>query len=197
MFKNMDLSKSISDVIQKGTQIANSRFTHCFNSQKNKYPLSPFHADSALTYLVYLASSIYQTVDDPSSKIAAEAVYYYTRCHFHIDIFPSRVIPQEILFVHPLGSILGNAKFGRRLVVYQQVSVGGNPKLEYPVIGDDVVLFSKASVIGRSVIGNNCSVGAGVVLNNVMVADNTTVYLDNGHLKQKANTHCNRERFFL
>ena len=197
MKKAMDLPGYFSDVIDSGIPMANLRFTHCYNNQKNKYPLSPFHVDSALTYLVYLASTIYQTVDHPSCKIVAEAVYYYSRGHFHIDVFPSRIIPQEILFVHPLGSILGNAKFGRRLVVYQQVTIGGNPKLEYPVIGDDVVLFSKSSVLGRSVIGNNCSIGAGVILNNQIVADDTIVYLDNGCLKQKQNTHCNRERFFL
>jgi serine O-acetyltransferase len=195
--KTMDLPGYFSDVIDSGIHSANSRFTYCYNSQKNKYSLSPFHVDSALTYLVYLASSIYQTVEHPSCKIVADAVYYYLRSHFHIDVYPSRIIPPEILFVHPLGSILGNARFGRRLVVYQQVTVGGNPKLEYPVIGDDVVLFSKSSVLGRSVIGNNCAVGAGVILNNQIVADDTIVYLDNGCLKQKQNTHSNRERFFL
>lgn len=197
MKRTMDLPGHFSEVIDRGIAIANARFTYCYNSQRNKYTLSPFHVDSALTYMVYLASSIYQTVDHPSCKIVAEAVYYFSRCHFGIDVFPSRNIPQEILFVHPLGSILGNAQFGRRLVVYQQVTVGGNPKLEYPVIGDDVVLFSKSSVLGRSVIGNNCSIGAGVIINNQIVEDNTIVYLDNGSLKQKRNTHCNRERFFL
>jgi serine O-acetyltransferase len=84
-------------------------------------------------------------------------------------------MPNVFHLEHPVGSVLGQAAFGEYLVVYQGVSVGGDMKLRYPVVGEGVALFAKSSVIGSAVIDDNCAVGAGVQVYGARVAPNTAV----------------------
>jgi serine O-acetyltransferase len=167
-------------------------FRVCYMSQKRPHLLGPYNVDAQLTFCVVLSRLLYRN----DFKMLAEMLYYYTRTTFACDIYPARELPECFLGVHPLGTVLGNAQYGNRLVFYQQVTIGGNPKLEYPIIGDDVVLYSKASVIGSCKIGSNTIVGAGVTLINEEVPCNVVVFMDGDIRNVKANARKNHEDFF-
>jgi serine O-acetyltransferase len=169
-------------------------FKRNHNAQRNKYSeISHWNVDQCIHYYVFLQSLLY----DHGHQQLSERVYYYLRTNFNIDIFPSRRLPDNILFVHPLGSILGNARYSNYMVVYQGVTVGGNTKLEYPAIGEDAVFYSGAKVIGNSRIGHNAVIGAGVTINNEEIPDNTVVFLDQNNLRQfKLNKQDNRRKYF-
>lgn len=58
-----------------------------------------------------------------------------------------------------------SALFGQNVWVYQGVTVGSiRGKEGVPKIGNNVILFSGAKVIGGVTIGDNCVIGAGAVV---------------------------------
>ena len=84
-------------------------------------------------------------------------------------------MPEIFHLEHPIGAVIGRAEIGNYFVIHQGATVGGNLDLELPVIGENVVLYTGAMVIGRCNIGNNCQIGAGVILHNENVASGTTL----------------------
>lgn len=60
--------------------------------------------------------------------------------------------------------INGGAKVGRNVTIFQGVTIGSVRGKGTPTIGDNVVIFSHAQVVGDITIGNNVMVGAGSVV---------------------------------
>ena len=89
-------------------------------------------------------------------------------------------LPPHFLCEHPLGSVLGRAKYGDYLLVYQGTTVGGNRgkdgKLFYPTLGNNVVLYANATVLGDTHVGNNVVISANTYLMNEVIPDNCLVF---------------------
>ncbi len=82
---------------------------------------------------------------------------------------------------HPLGSVLGRAQYGDYLYIYQGVTIGGNTKLgkdklDYPIIGDNVIMYSNAKVLGNARIGNNVILSANTYVIAENIPDNSVVF---------------------
>lgn len=78
---------------------------------------------------------------------------------FGIDVFYGIELPEVFMFVHPIGTILGNAKYSNYLVIYQGVTIGSLINGRYPSFGERTIVYSNSSVIGDCQFGNNCIVG--------------------------------------
>lgn len=75
---------------------------------------------------------------------------------------------------HMNGLVIGDGvKVGDNVTVYQQVTLGGKnigdmEKDNYPIIEDNVIIFSGAKILGKITIGENSIIGANsVVIENV------------------------------
>lgn len=86
-----------------------------------------------------------------------------------LNIGPGLIIP------HTQGVILGAARIGANVTIYQQVTLGakmadwGYDPSTRPVVEDGVTITAGAKVLGAVTLGRNCIVGANaVVLSNVM-----------------------------
>lgn len=80
---------------------------------------------------------------------------------------------------HGQGCILYLNTAGENLSIWQNVTIGRNPKtavegIDMPSFGDNVNVYAHAVVIGNIHIGNNVSIGAGAVVTR-SVPDNCTV----------------------
>lgn len=79
------------------------------------------------------------------------------------------LIDTDTKFPHPIGIVIGaGVKVGNNCKIYQHVTIGtkdGYPP--YPIIGDNVVVYAGASVIGDVKIGNNVIIGA----NSLVLSD--------------------------
>lgn len=91
-----------------------------------------------------------------------------------------RLLDNNVEFVHPVGVVISKyAQIGKNCKIYQNVTIGDgklNPTTnkKAPTIGDNVVIFANAVIIGGIKIGANCTIGAGsVVLKDI--EDNCTV----------------------
>jgi len=92
-----------------------------------------------------------------------------------IDIHPGAVIGERFFIDHGTGVVIGEtAVIGDNVRMYQGVTLGaktfavtpegrlvkGNPR--HPIVEDDVVIYSGASVLGRIVIGRGAVIGGNV-----------------------------------
>lgn len=95
------------------------------------------------------------------------------------DWFYAVDLPVHFLCEHPLGSVLGRAKYGDFFFIYQGTTVGGNRRngqLYYPTLGENVILFANSTVLGDTHIGNNVVVSANTYLINEVIPDNCVVF---------------------
>jgi serine O-acetyltransferase len=82
-----------------------------------------------------------------------------------IEISPGATIGPGTTFVHGHGIVIGQgARVGRRCRLYQQVTLGGDRQGAYPVLGDDVVVYAGAKVLGGVTLGDGAVVGANAVV---------------------------------
>ncbi|MZH02628.1 MAG: hypothetical protein F3745_04305 [Nitrospinae bacterium] len=172
---------------------ADSEFSLLRESQKNKYNvLDNFNVDQFIHFLIILQRILFSQ----NERQISNKIYFYLRTRFCIDLYPDREFPKHFLLVHPLASVLGRAKYGDWFVCYQHVTCGGNSNLEYPTIGAQCVLFTGAKVIGRSKIGDNCIIGAGCIVYNENIDDNTVIYSKDGKNIKKNNKKNNKKNYF-
>lgn len=71
----------------------------------------------------------------------------------------------------------GNAKIGENCTIYQGVTIGSQrgPKGGVPQIGNNVVMFAGAKIIGKVVIGDNAVIGANAVVTKDVPANAVVV----------------------
>lgn len=100
---------------------------------------------------------------------------------------------QKTRFILPVGLVISKyARLGKNCVLYQNVTIGGkdfpnkvgNPD-HYPQIGDNVVIYPGAFIVGAVKIGNNCIIGANTVVvsnipDNSMVGGNPSKVMPRG-----------------
>ncbi len=92
-----------------------------------------------------------------------------------IDIHPAAVIGPGIMIDHGTGIVIGaTCRIGRNVKIYQGVTLGarsfetdsdGNPVkgvARHPVVGDNVVIYSNATILGRVTIGHGAVIGGNV-----------------------------------
>ena len=92
-----------------------------------------------------------------------------------IDIHPSATIGESFTIDHGTGIVIGaTAIIGDNVKIYQGVTLGaksfsldsdGNPVKgvpRHPVIGNNVIIYSNASILGRISIGDNAIIGGNI-----------------------------------
>lgn len=92
-----------------------------------------------------------------------------------IDIHPSATIGESFTIDHGTGIVIGaTAIIGDNVKIYQGVTLGaksfpldedGNPVkgvARHPIIGNNVIIYSNASILGRITIGDNAVIGGNI-----------------------------------
>ena len=175
------------------------RMEHCFSHIHKKYYIDQgqavfnhLNADHYAMFLYWVSNEAWRQ----GYILIAEKAFLLNKALHGIDAFYSIALPDVFLFVHPVGTILGNASYADFLVVYQNVTVGADIAGIYPNFGKGNVLYSKSSVIGQSTMGNNVSIATHSFVRNRDVPDDIVIvglYPDNKIMKNSRN---NRQDFF-
>lgn len=90
-------------------------------------------------------------------------------------------MPESFFLEHPVGTVLGRAQYGNRFFAMQNCTIGGN-KGYYPIIGNNVKMYSGAKILGNSIIGDNVSVAANTYIKDTNIPDNATIFGSSPHL---------------
>lgn len=149
---------------------------------------NPYHAIQYMIFLYYLSHDIYLNANVGQ---LCDKIYYLNKIFHSVDLFYAIELPEQFGAEHPLGSVMGRAKYSNGFFFYQGCTVGGTRdkegKVHYPVIGKNVRMYSNSSILGSCNIGNNVNLGAGCIVKNQDVPDNSIVFGESPNLiiKQK------------
>lgn len=117
-------------------------------------------------------------------KIIPRIITEYAHSITGIDIHPGAVIGEYFFIDHGTGIVIGETcNIGNHVKIYQGVTLGAlsvdkslaNTK-RHPTVGDNVVIYSGATILGgETIIGDNSVIGGNVWLTRSVPA-NSTVY---------------------
>ena len=130
-----------------------------------------------LCYPGFMAISYYR-IAHPLYKLGykLEARYITEQAHkiTGIDIHPGATIASPFFIDHGTGVVIGETSIiGKRVKIYQGVTLGAlslakghdlkNEK-RHPAIGDDVTIYSGASILGDITVGDDVTLGSNVFI---------------------------------
>jgi serine O-acetyltransferase len=151
------------------------------------------HPDHYAMFLYLLSNTVSHR---DSTNPLAFRLFYLNKVMHGLDAYHETELPEVFQFMHPLGTILGQAKYGNYFCVYQGCSVGCDEDGVFPEIGEHVVLYAGASVIGHSKIGNNVVIGANSMVLNRDIPANKVILAGYQRLNMCDNTKHVLERRF-
>lgn len=148
----------------------------CFAKSNCKYfseenGLNPFNSVMYTNFLYQISHLLYK---EGYSQIA-DKVYYLNKMLNGVDLFYAIELPEHWNCEHPLGSVMGRAKYGDYFFFYQGCTIGGN-HTDYPVLGDHVTMYSNSKILGNSHIGNNVVIGANAYIKDTDIPDDSMVF---------------------
>lgn len=126
----------------------------------------------------------------------ASKIYYLNKIMNSVELFYEVEMPQNFFLDHPLGSVMGRAKYGEFFTFSQGCTVGEN-KGVYPRIGNFVTMMSNSKIVGKSIIGNNCIIAANTYVKDAIVPDDTIVFNNGKELVFKENKFDNAKNWIL
>ena len=176
------------DALNKAFNIALERSEKNFSRITSKYyfreengerlvVFNPYHSVQYMTFLYYLSNTLY---NKGFSSILCDKLYYLNKILNSVDLFYAIELPDFFIAEHPLGAVMGRAKYGNGFQFLQGCTVGGTKDRDgyfhYPILEENVKMFSNSSILGRCHIGNNVLVGAGALVKNQNLPDNCIVF---------------------
>lgn len=151
------------------------------------------HPDHYAMFLYLLSNTVSRR--DRANPLAFR-LFYLNKVMHGLDAYHDTELPEVFQFMHPLGTILGQAKYGNYFCVYQGCSVGSDEDGIFPEIGENVILYAGASIIGHSKIGDNVVIGANSMILHRDIPANKVILAGYQRLNMRDNTIHARERRF-
>lgn len=155
------------------------RLEHCFSHIRRKYyaqdgdvAFDHLNSDHFASFLYLLANTIWR---ETGAMETPTRLFYLNKILHGLDLFYSVELPPVFMLVHPLGTVLGHARYGNYLVVYQNVTVGADATGPYPSFGTGTILYARSAVVGDCTLGDNVVLGANAFLLNTSVPPNSLV----------------------
>lgn len=193
---NFLLGSHEESVLENMYALVKGSIAYCFGKTPNKYYkkvtdkggmdtyFNPYHSCQYAIFLYFYSRLI---VEHTSELLLADKIYYLNKMLNSCDLYHQINLPAFWGCEHPIGSIMGRAKYGEGFYFYQCCTVGGNHNA-YPVIGENVCMFSHSQIIGNSHIGSNVKIGAGCLIKDQDIPSDSMVFGQSPHLiikKQK------------
>lgn len=167
------------DLVENYIHRAKQKAIYALSCSKNKYftnEINPYNSVMYCVFLYWLSKVAYKE----GRRDLADKIYYLNKMFNSVDLYYAIDLPNAWLCEHPLGSVMGRAKYGENFFFYQGCTVGGNwnkfGELKYPVIGNNVMMYSNSKILGNSHIGDNCTIAANCYVINQDIPDNSIVF---------------------
>lgn len=178
---------------------AETRLFDCFRRINKKYYregehvlFSHLHGDQYAAWLYLLGNTLAKVSGE--HELAAKTFLLNKTLH-GLDLYYGVELPALFLLVHPVGTVLGNARYGDCLVAYQNVNVGAT-EVGYPTFSGGTLLYGRSTVIGPCQVGEDVVFGAGSMVISRDVPPRTTVVGQHPGARFLANDRSVFERVF-
>lgn len=180
------LSEQEKQMLTDCLDVAIEKSEFNFSRSENKYfsqikegkkliRFDAYHSIQWMTFLYYLSNELYLKKSNLCDK-----VYYLNKIMHSVDLFYAIELPEIWSAEHPLSSVMGRAKYSNGFFFYQGCTVGGTKDREgniyYPVIEENVRMYSNSSILGRCHIGTGAQIGAGAIVKNQDIPAGSIVF---------------------
>lgn len=121
---------------------------------------SHLHSDQYAQFLFYFSNSLWKISEN--KPICDKLICLNKALNGYFFSYKCK-LPDIFLFLHAVGSIIGNAEYSDFLVIMQNVTINtgaGRP----PKLGKGVYLAAGAKIIGHQAIGDRTSIGMDAVV---------------------------------
>lgn len=185
--------------IQPYVRSALERLEHCLTRVKDKYvpeagepSFSHRHTDQYAMFLYFAGNSVYRSNGNPA---LGEKLYALNKALHALDVYFEVSLPDIFYLQHPVGTVLGRARYADYFMVYQRCTVGGKDGI-YPMFSEGVVMYGGSSVIGNSRVGSNSWFSAGSLVMGQDVPRDSVVFGCSPSITIKPTRKSVTERFF-
>lgn len=155
-----------------------ARVERCFKQTPNKYYskdgeiyFNPYHSGQYCIFLYFLSNEVWKK----GNSLLADKIYFLNKMLNACDMFYEVELPDFFMLDHPVGSVMGRAKYSNGLSFAQNCSVGNNNGI-YPVLGSHVRMCANSSILGNCHIGDNVTIGAYACVKDQDVPANSIVF---------------------
>ncbi len=131
---------------------------------------NPFHSAQYTIFLYY-----YSNIMGKSNSLLADKLYYLNKVLNSCDLFHQVELPDIFFTDHPVGSVMGRAKYSDFFSFAQNCTVGNNNGI-YPVIGKNVRMCANSMILGNCHIGDNVILGANTCIKDENIPENALVF---------------------
>lgn len=107
-------------------------------------------------------------------SLLSKVIWFINRMIFNVDIDYRAEISEEVMLIHGLGIVIGHeVRIGRRVKIYQGVTLGGNngsvgvyegEKISQPVIEEDCIIAPNSMIFGPVVVRKKSFIKAGKII---------------------------------
>lgn len=142
----------------------------CFAAVNNRYfqvngrsNFNHLHNDQYSMFLYFLSNTLFKEGEDAR---VCEKLFYLNKMLNGIDAFYEITLPNIFLFCHPLGTVLGRARYADYFLVNQECTIGAareakaGEKSIFPVLEKYCAVYKGAAVLGACHVGANCKISA-------------------------------------
>lgn len=165
-----------------------------FSRIRNKYyagadgaaVLDPLHGCQWAQFLYRLARALYLTGGGGSPCPLCDKVYALGKALSSADLFYQVELPEVFVFDHPLGAVMGRARYGNFFSFGQGCTVGNNHG-SYPEFGESVFMLSDSKVVGDCRIGDFAIISANAFVKDEDIPSGSIVFGQSPHLVIKEN----------
>lgn len=171
-FPDGDSVKDVDRVMDETLE----RVEYCFSIVHDRYfkhdgetYFNHLNSDQYSMFLYFLSNTLYRK--EMNDRVC-EKLFYLNKLLHGIDVFYSVELPDIFLFAHPMGTVLGKAKYLDYFLVYQNCTIGSNHDFDWPVLGKYLAVYEGASVLGKCNIGENCKISAHSLVMDQDIEDN-------------------------
>jgi len=120
--------------------------------------MNHLHGDQSAVFYYYLSNSAFRLGD----LALAEKAMLLNKSRNGIVITYDTALPDHMLLIHSVGTVLGKATYGDYFVATQNVTVGTQRGCS-PRFGRGVVVYPGSLVVGACNIGEFSSIAAGTI----------------------------------
>lgn len=185
--------------------LALERLENCFkhinnpaySDESGQTYFSYLHSDQYSQFLCFFMNSLWKA---SQNRNICDKIILLNRALNGIFVSYKCELPDIFFFGHPVGTILGNARYSDYLYVSQNVTVntGGNGgKSLTPELGKGLFLAAGAKIIGDEKIGDRVAIGVDAVVYKREIGNDKLVIRDeNGNIVVKENKKCIQQSFF-
>lgn len=167
-----------------------------YSDENGQTFFSHLHSDQYSQFLYYFMNSLWKKAEN---KVICDKCLLLNKCLNNMFVSYKCELPDIFLFGHPVGTVLGNAKYSDYLVVFQNVTVNTGKKAGEltPKLGKGLFLASGAQIIGDEPIGDRVAIGVDAVVYKTSVGNDKTVIRDkNGIIEIKDSKKCKAQDYF-